>query len=158
MQIYYLSLKTALTVASLFALSACGSNPSHRPTIGGTIELISNFEKDLCFLPKFETAYLTSTVEYNDLKFINLSYANLSLGDDPLANKIVWEAAPRSGIYYKLNKGDMICMNKSLPELKTVKYTNLDNSSYTVVIGGTDDKKEYNLRFIERFEYPIQPK
>lgn len=156
MQIYYRKYQIILIAVSLFALVACESNPSHRPSIGGTIELINNTEKDLCFLPKFETAYLTSTITYSDLKFINLSHVDVSLGNDPLTNKMVWEASPNSKTYYELKEGESICMGQNSPQLKEVKYENLSNNRYTVVIRGMDDKEKYNLSFIERFDYPIK--
>ena len=159
MQTYYHRFQRIIATVLLLASTSCESNPSHKPAIGGTIELIKNVEKELCFLPKFETAYLTSTLAFNDLKFINLSYINVSLGNDPLANKVVWEASPKYKMYYQLKEGDKICMNQKQSELAVAKHKNLDNNNeYTVVIGGMDDTKKYNLRFIKSFIYPIQSK
>ncbi len=136
---------------------ACNvTNPSHRPTIGGVIKLVDNKEKGLCFLPNFETAYLTSTKKYEDLKFINLSYVDVTRGDDPLSNKLVWQASTTSNQFYKLKEGESICMNQHTSELDGRKYEILNNDKYTVTMRGMDDKAEYNLRFIERFDYPIK--
>ena len=156
MQTYYHKCQLLIFTTALLTFSACESNPSHRPPIGGTIMLMDNEKKGLCFLPNFETAYLTSTEKYNDLKFINLSYMEVTLGNDPLSNKIIWKASPNSEKYYKLEKGKSICMNEYSSELKKIKYKSLANDKYTVVIGGMDDKERYNLRFLERFEYPIK--
>lgn len=158
MQISCRKIQLLTLIAALFSLVACESNPSHRPPIGGAIGLVNTNEKGLCFLPKFETAYLTSTKKHNDLKFINLSYVDVVLGNDPLSNKTIWQASPNSQKYYKLEEGESICMNDNLSGLKKSEYANLTNDKYTVVIGGMDDTENYNLRFIERFEYPIQTK
>lgn len=157
MQTYYHRFQKVVASVLLIALTSCSVNPSHRPTIGGSIELINDIEEELCFSPQLETAYLTSTVAFDDLEFINLSYIKVLLGKDPLDDKVVWEAFPKSEIYYQLKKGEAICMNQNDSELTIVKYKKLDNNSdYTVVVGGRDDKKKYNLRFIKRFKYPIQ--
>lgn len=155
MQIYYLSYKKIIATVLLIALTSCESNPSHRPAIGGDIKLINN--KELCFSPVFETAHLTSTIAFNDLKFINLSYIRVLHGEDPLANNLVWEASPKSTVYYQLKKGDAICINQRQSELAVVEYKYLKSGNhYTVVIGGMDNTQKYNLRFMTRFEYPLQ--
>lgn len=143
-------------VCSFSTLACNATNPSHRPSIGGAIMLVDNKDKGLCFLPKFETAYLTATKKYEDLKFINLTYVDVTRGNDPLSDKVVWKASPNSNKFYKLKEGESICMNHYTTKLNEVKHENLTNGQYTVVIGGMDDKQKYNLRFIERFEYPIK--
>lgn len=156
MQTYFHKYQLLMVTTALLALTACESNPSHRPTIGGVIKLVDSKEKGLCFLPDFKTAYLTSTKKYGDLKFINLSYIDVTRGDDPLSNKLVWQASTTSNQFYKLKEGQSICMDQYPLALKGIKYENLTNGKYTVVIGGMDDKEDYNLRFIERFDYPIK--
>ena len=71
MQTYYHKCQLLIFTTALLTFSACESNPSHRPPIGGTIMLMDNEKKGLCFLPNFETAYLTSTEKYNDLNFLS---------------------------------------------------------------------------------------
>ena len=156
MQTYYLRCQLLIVATIFLNLTACESNPSHRPTIGGAIKLVDNKEKGLCFLPNFETAYLTSTKKYEDLKFINLSHVDVTRGDDPLSNKLVWQASTAPNQFYKLKEGESICMSQHLSELNVRNYSFLNNDKYTVTIRGMDDKKEYNLRFIERFVYPIK--
>lgn len=156
MQTYYLRCQLLIVATVFLSLAACESNPSHRPTIGGVIKLVDNKEKGLCFLPNFETAYLTSTKKYEDLKFINLSYVDVTRGDDPLSDKLVWQASTISNQFYKLKEGESICMNQHPSELYERKYELLNNDKYTVIMRGMDDKEEYNLRFIERFDYPIK--
>ena len=131
----------------VYFLTGCvNGNPSHKPHIGGEIEIITKSNQGICFIPNLKESELGN----KPLTGVNFDIMKIDKSK-PNIDNFIWETNVSNDKYI----GGEVCLQQNDPFLKEQL---INGTKYTVCMRGMSESLNQYVTFCQTFLYTKEGK